>query len=171
MRMHLAPGLPFSCLQTPSNAQGGLPTFLDVGSSFSASEVSEDNLLAQLKVAGERARSTQAPSALRSKSGVPRNPHSFFLSRSRQPTAAGSPVLWRRFGCRVQGLKSLSAYVGSLMVTAVGVMLSPPLPAPLVQLPFPVLWLLLPLLLPLPVLMPPPPLLMLTLMPPPLALQ
>ncbi|KAI8464250.1 MAG: hypothetical protein J3K34DRAFT_492384 [Monoraphidium minutum] len=34
---------------------GGLPTFLDVGSSFSASEVREDNLLAQLKAAGKAA--------------------------------------------------------------------------------------------------------------------
>jgi hypothetical protein len=34
--------------------QGGLPTFLDVGQSFSASALSEDNLLQQLQAQGKR---------------------------------------------------------------------------------------------------------------------
>lgn len=34
--------------------QGGLPTFLDIGESFSASALTEDNLLAQLVAAGKR---------------------------------------------------------------------------------------------------------------------
>jgi hypothetical protein len=38
----------------PMHPQGGLPTFLDVGSSFSASAVAEDNLLSQLRAAGGR---------------------------------------------------------------------------------------------------------------------
>ncbi|GIL64387.1 hypothetical protein Vafri_18224 [Volvox africanus] len=36
------------------NAQGGLPTFLDVGQSFSAAAISEDNLLAQMHARGMR---------------------------------------------------------------------------------------------------------------------
>lgn len=35
-------------------SQGGLPTFLDIGESFSASALAEDNLLAQLASAGKR---------------------------------------------------------------------------------------------------------------------
>ena len=35
-------------------SQGGLPTFIDVGSSFSAAAVSEDNLVDQLVTAGRR---------------------------------------------------------------------------------------------------------------------
>lgn len=34
--------------------QGGLPTFIDVGSSFSAAAVTEDNLIDQLAAAGRR---------------------------------------------------------------------------------------------------------------------
>ncbi len=34
--------------------QGGLPTFVDVGSSFSATQLQEDNLAAQLTAAGKR---------------------------------------------------------------------------------------------------------------------
>jgi len=34
--------------------QGGLPTFLDVGQSFSASSLTEDNLLHQLQAQGKR---------------------------------------------------------------------------------------------------------------------
>lgn len=34
--------------------QGGLPTFLDVGQSFSASALNEDNLLQQLLAQGKR---------------------------------------------------------------------------------------------------------------------
>ena len=34
--------------------QGGLPTFIDVGSSFAAAAVMEDNLIDQLKAAGRR---------------------------------------------------------------------------------------------------------------------
>lgn len=35
-------------------ATGGLPTFLDVGESFAASKLSEDNLVAQARAAGLR---------------------------------------------------------------------------------------------------------------------
>ena len=34
--------------------QGGLPTFVDIGSSFSAAAIAEDNLLAQMRLAGQR---------------------------------------------------------------------------------------------------------------------
>lgn len=34
--------------------KGGLPTFLDVGKSFSASAIVEDNLIHQLKVRGDK---------------------------------------------------------------------------------------------------------------------
>lgn len=34
--------------------QGGLPTFVDIGSSFSASALAEDNLIEQLAAAGKR---------------------------------------------------------------------------------------------------------------------
>lgn len=34
--------------------QGTLPTFLDIGESFSAASISEDNLLSQLQAAGKR---------------------------------------------------------------------------------------------------------------------
>ena len=34
--------------------QGGLPTFIDVGKSFSAAAVTEDNLIDQLRTNGKR---------------------------------------------------------------------------------------------------------------------
>ncbi len=37
-----------------SHAQGGLPTFVDIGSSFSAAAVAEDNLIDQLADSGRR---------------------------------------------------------------------------------------------------------------------
>lgn len=52
--VHMRAGPPPSNMHASLHLQGCLPTFLDIGESFSASAINEDNLLSQMRESGMR---------------------------------------------------------------------------------------------------------------------